>query len=126
MRALGVSKDPDVDRTLQLVKRLEEQRRELTLKMDKSFIHDEKTISEWLEGRNLKEFVKLFEENKIDFETLADLTYDDLKEMGVSEIGPRRKLFKEIAVWREGRDISKEDAIRAQMKEMDAPIRECV
>ena len=44
----------------------------------------------------------------------------------MSEIGPRRKLFKEIAVWREGRDISKEDAIRAQMKEMDAPIRECV
>lgn len=31
------------------------------------------------------------------------------------EVGPRRKLFKEITVWKEGREIKKAEAIRAQM-----------
>ncbi len=122
VRALGVSKDADVNRTLQLVQRLEQQHRELSLKMDAMFIPlDEATISAWLERRALKDFVKVFEKHKIDFETLGDITYEDLKEMGVVEIGPRRKLFREISVWKEGRDIQKAEAIRARMKEMDAP-----
>jgi len=116
VRALGVSKDADVNRTMQLVQRLEQQHRQLSLEMDATFIPlDEIDMSSWLTKRNLAAFVKAFEAHKIDFETLGDLSYDDLKEVGVVEVGPRRKLFKEITVWKEGREIKKAEAIRAQM-----------
>jgi len=122
VRALGVTKDADVNRTLALVQRLTQQHRELSLKMDAMFIPlDEADIRSWLERRSLGEFVKVFERHKIDFEILGDLTIDDLKEMGLAEVGPRRKCLREIAVWKEGRDIQKAEAIRAQMKEMNAP-----
>ena len=52
---------------------------------------------------------------QVDFEILGDLTYEDLKEMGVSEVGPRRKIFRAITAWREERDYKKAEAIRTQM-----------
>jgi len=121
VRALGVTKDADVNRTLQLVHRLEQQHRELSLQMDSRFIPiDEVDITSWLRKRSLAEFVPLFEKHKVDFEVLGDLTYDDLREMGVTAIGPRRKLFKEICMWKEGRDIEKSAAIRADMEKVNA------
>jgi DNA polymerase III delta prime subunit/uncharacterized small protein (DUF1192 family) len=123
VRALGVSKDADVNRTLQLVERLDEQHRVLSLKMDATFISLDGAadISAWLEQEGLTKFVELFVKNEINFETLADLTEDHLKEMGVSEIGPRIKLLKAIEVWRRERDIAKKEAIRAKMNVMNAP-----
>jgi DNA polymerase III delta prime subunit len=123
VRALGVSKDADVNRTLQLVERLDEQHRVLSLKMDATFISLDGAadISAWLEQEGLTKFVKLFEQNEINFETLGDLTDDHLKEMGVSEIGPRIKLLKAIEVWRRERDIAKKEAIRAKMNVMNTP-----
>jgi uncharacterized small protein (DUF1192 family) len=90
--------------------------------MDAMFIPlDGADISAWLEKEGLTKFVELFVKNEINFETLADLTEDHLKEMGVSEIGPRIKLLKAIEVWRRERDIQKKEAIRAQMNVMNAP-----
>ena len=63
----------------------------------------------------LAEYARAFEKHKVDFEVLGDMTYDDLKEMGISEIGPRRKIFREITCWREDRDAKKADSIRAKM-----------
>ena len=122
VRALGVSKDADVNRTLQLVELLGKEHRVLSLKMDKDYIDlDGLTISAWLEKEELTKFVKLFEQNEINFETMGDLTEVHLKEMGVSEIGPRIKLLKAIEVWRRERDITKKEAIRAKMNVMNTP-----
>ncbi len=122
VRALGVSKDADVNRTLQLVELLGEEHRVLSLKMDKDYIDlDGLTISAWLEKEELTKFDKLFEQNEISFQTLGDLTDDHLKEMGVSEIGPRIKLLKAIEVWKLDRDNHKAINIRAQMNVMNAP-----
>ena len=46
---------------------------------------------------------------------LGDISYDDLREMGVNELGPRRKIFREITSWRDEREVKKADTIRAQM-----------
>ena len=43
--------------------------------------------------------------------------------MGVSEVGQRRKLFREIGKWREEREVKKADAIRAQLWQMEQAIR---
>lgn len=66
--------------------------------------------------------MKLFEKHKVDFEVLGDLTYEDVKEMGVLEIGPRRKVFREITRWREERDMKKEQAIRSKMAAQESAL----
>jgi len=120
IRALGVTKDADVRRAMTLVQRLEQQHREMSLTMDARFIDpDTVDIRTWLDKRGLGEFAKAFDRHKIDFEVLGDLTYDDIKEMGITEVGPRRKVFREVSRWREERDYKKAEAIRAKMSAAD-------
>ena len=57
--------------------------------------------------------------SQVDFEILGDLTFEDIKEIGVIEIGPRRKVFRAIAAWKEERDIKKAEAIRAKMSHLE-------
>jgi len=123
VRALGVTKDADVRRAMTLISRLEQQHREMSLKMDALYIDpDTADIRTWLEKRSLGEYVKLFERHKIDFEILGDLTYDDIKELGIVEVGPRRKVFRAISQWREERDIKKAEVIRQKMAALDAQV----
>lgn len=120
IRALGVTKDGDVRRAMTLVHRLEQQHREMSLKMDARYIDpDTVDIRAWLEKRQLGDFVRVFEKHKIDFEVLGDLTYDDIKEIGIVEVGPRRKVFRAISQWREERDVKKAEVIRAKMATLD-------
>ena len=70
----------------------------------------------WLDKRGIGEHLRSFEKHKIDFEVLGDITYDDLKEIGIVEVGPRRKVFRAITMWRDERDQKKAVAIRARME----------
>ena len=116
IRALGVNKDADVRRALTLVRRLEQQHKDMSLQMDAMYIEpDTVDLKTWLEKRGLGEFHKAFEKNKIDFEVLGELTYEDIREMGVDAVGPRRKIFREITRWRDERNAKKEDVIRQRM-----------
>jgi hypothetical protein len=54
-------------------------------------------IARWLEQLGLGEHTAAFAENRIDAETLRELTADDLKELGVVALGDRKKLLKAIA-----------------------------
>eukprot|EP00316_Scyphosphaera_apsteinii_P023030 CAMPEP_0119344702 /NCGR_PEP_ID=MMETSP1333-20130426/107101_1 /TAXON_ID=418940 /ORGANISM="Scyphosphaera apsteinii, Strain RCC1455" /LENGTH=586 /DNA_ID=CAMNT_0007357143 /DNA_START=16 /DNA_END=1776 /DNA_ORIENTATION=+ len=120
IRALGVNKDADVRRAAALVNRLKQDHRQMSYQMDALFIDpDTQDIRTWLEKRNLSEFTKLFEKHRIDFEVLGDLTYEDIKEMGVTEIGARRKVYRAIANWAEDREFKKSEAIRAKMLAQD-------
>uniref|UniRef100_A0A7S0J8J3 SAM domain-containing protein n=2 Tax=Calcidiscus leptoporus TaxID=127549 RepID=A0A7S0J8J3_9EUKA len=116
VRALGVTKEADVRRAMALVNRLKQEHRQMANEMDALFIDpDTQDIRTWLEKRGLGEYSKLFERHRVDFEVLGDLTYEDIKEMGISEVGPRRKVFREISVWRDDREFKKAEAIRARM-----------
>ena len=53
-------------------------------------------IAEWLEALGMSEYVQRFAENRIDSSVLADLTDQDLKELGIV-LGDRRKLLRAIA-----------------------------
>ena len=122
VRALGIARDADVNRAMTLVHRLEQQHRSMSLEMDAMYGVDPDTIDmrTWLTNRGIAEHWQSFERHKIDFEILGEITYDDLREMGMAEVGPRRKVFREITKWREQREARKAETIRQKMAAQDA------
>ena len=55
-------------------------------------------IGDWLAVLGLSRYEPAFRDNDIDEEVVAGLTADDLRELGVSSIGHRRKLLDAIAL----------------------------
>jgi class 3 adenylate cyclase/predicted ATPase len=61
-------------------------------------------IGAWLRGLGLQQYEQAFRDNAIDAEILPELTAEDLRDLGVSLVGHRRKLLAAIAALRnEGR-----------------------
>ena len=54
-------------------------------------------IEAWLQGLGLERYAPAFRDNEIDWEVLPNLTSEDLREIGVSAVGHRRKLLGAIA-----------------------------
>lgn len=54
-------------------------------------------IEEWLRSLGLQQYVTAFREHNIEADVLLRLTAEDLKEIGVSSVGHRRKLSDAIA-----------------------------
>jgi class 3 adenylate cyclase/predicted ATPase len=54
-------------------------------------------VEAWLQGLGLERYVPAFRDHEIDWEVLARLTSEDLREIGVAAIGHRRKLLDAIA-----------------------------
>jgi len=54
-------------------------------------------IAVWLRGLGLEQYAPAFRDNDIDGEVLCRLTGEDLRELGVSSIGHRRRLLDAIA-----------------------------
>ncbi len=54
-------------------------------------------IAAWLRQLGLERYEEAFRENEIDAEILPKLTADDLKDLGVTTVGHRRKLLEAIA-----------------------------
>ncbi len=55
-------------------------------------------IAAWLHGLGLEQYEPAFRANEIDERVLASLTADDLKDLGVTLVGHRRRLLDAIAV----------------------------
>ena len=55
-------------------------------------------LSEWLDRLGLSQYAQAFEENNIEYSLLPELTENDLKKLGVSSLGHRKKLLKAIEV----------------------------
>ena len=54
-------------------------------------------VAAWLRGLGLEQYAQLFRDNDIDGEILRGMTAEDLKELGVSSFGHRRRLLNAIA-----------------------------
>jgi class 3 adenylate cyclase len=54
-------------------------------------------IAAWLRQLGLERYEEAFRENEIDAEILPKLTADDLKDLGITTVGHRRKLLEAIA-----------------------------
>uniref|UniRef100_A0A5B7AG98 SAM domain-containing protein n=1 Tax=Davidia involucrata TaxID=16924 RepID=A0A5B7AG98_DAVIN len=63
---------------------------------------DVNSVRQWLEELGFGKYAGVFEMHEVDEEALPLLTFEDLKEMGVIAIGPRRKLYTAIQQLRRG------------------------
>jgi class 3 adenylate cyclase/tetratricopeptide (TPR) repeat protein len=54
-------------------------------------------VEQWLKGLGLGQYAPAFAANDIDFAVLAELTEGDLKELGISSLGHRKRLLAAIA-----------------------------
>ena len=54
-------------------------------------------IGHWLRKLGLEQYEPAFRENKIDAEVLPNLTTEDLKDLGITPVGDRRRLLQAIA-----------------------------
>src|SRR5690242_10852255 len=53
-------------------------------------------VAAWLRGLGLEQYAQLFRDNDIDGEILCRMTAEDLKELGISSFGHRRRLVNAI------------------------------
>jgi hypothetical protein len=67
-------------------------------------------IISWLCSLGLQQYDDAFRQNAIDAEVLLDLTAEDLRDLGVTLIGHRRKLLAAIAALRAERPGSRQPA----------------
>jgi len=117
VRQFGVEQDADVRRMLQLVERLRTEQAARLREMDALFVdHDMVDMRTWLDRRGLAEWAPLFEQHRVSFEVLGDLTLELLREMGLVQVGPRLLVHRAIAQWRDERNAKKEQAIRARLE----------
>ena len=54
-------------------------------------------VQAWLKGLGLAHHAAAFADNRLRFEHLADLSEDDLRELGVTAMGERKSLLRAIA-----------------------------
>jgi len=55
------------------------------------------TIAEYLQSLELEQYLSIFQENDIDFETLKELSDGDLKELGITSFGHRKKILGKLS-----------------------------
>jgi class 3 adenylate cyclase len=60
-------------------------------------------VAGWLQALGMERYEAAFRENDVDPEVLLTLTADDLKDLGITPIGHRRRILEAIAVLRAGR-----------------------
>ena len=78
-------------------------------------------IAAWLKSLGLEEYEHAFRENAIDGDVLPKLTAEDLKDLGITAVGHRRKLLDAIAVLRAPApkiDIRKPIAAEAERRQV--------
>src|SRR5215472_18065741 len=59
-------------------------------------------VAAWLRGLGLEHYEPAFRDNRIDAQVLPKLTVEDLRDIGVTTVGDRRKLLDAIAALRAG------------------------
>jgi SAM domain (Sterile alpha motif) len=80
-------------------------------------------VGGWLRGLGLERYEQAFRDNEIEVELLPNLTGDDLKDLGVSLVGHRRRLLDAIAALRSQAEAS-EGAALTHEPTQTAPARE--
>src|SRR4051794_20931118 len=66
-------------------------------------------VAEWLRSVGLERYEPAFRENKISADLLPSLTVEDLKDLGVTLVGDRRRLLDAIAALKGSRGASAEE-----------------
>ena len=76
-------------------------------------------VAAWLRGLGFEQYAQLFRDNDIDGEILCGMTAEDLKELGISSFGHRRRLVNAIAAL--GRESLTRDVAGSATSAASAP-----
>src|SRR3954449_8722793 len=76
-------------------------------------------VPAWLRGLGLEQYAQLFRDNDIDGEILCGMTAEDLKELGISSFGHRRRLINAITAL--GGEAPRRDAAQSATSAAPAP-----
>ena len=82
-------------------------------------------IAVWLRGLGLEQYLPAFRDNDIDGEVLRRLTGEDLRELGVTSIGHRRRLLDAIATLGSEAPASPERSARADAERRQLTVMFC-
>jgi hypothetical protein len=74
-------------------------------------------LGDWLRSLGLERYEAAFRENEIDDTVLPNLTAEDLKDLGVSIVGHRRKLLDAIATGNQKRRQPHQNPSRSQLSQ---------
>src|SRR6476646_10674354 len=77
-------------------------------------------IADWLRGLGLEQYAQLFRDNDIDGEILGGMNAEDLKELGISSFGHRRRLLNAITTL--GGAPATRDVAQSAMSVTSAPV----
>jgi class 3 adenylate cyclase len=77
-------------------------------------------IADWLRGLGLDQYAQLFRDNDIDGEILGGMNAEDLKELGISSFGHRRRLLNAITAL--GGAPATRDVAQSSMSVTPAPV----
>ncbi|XP_061911910.1 ankyrin repeat and SAM domain-containing protein 3 isoform X4 [Entelurus aequoreus] len=91
-----------------------------------------KDLAEFLEHLGFSKYLPLLEEQDIDLRLFLTLTENDLKEIGITLFGPKRKMTSAIARWHSSARPSSDaleqayaDQLEAEMQEMAIQLHKC-
>src|SRR5499427_7620945 len=76
-------------------------------------------VAAWLRGLGLEQYAQLFRDNDIDGDILRGMTAEDLKELGISSFGHRRRLLNAITAL--GREPPTRDVAQSATSATSAP-----
>src|ERR1700730_1441566 len=76
-------------------------------------------VAAWLRGLGLEQYAQLFRDNDIDGEILCGMTAEDLRELGISSFGHRRRLLNAITAL--GGEPRTRDAAQSATSATSAP-----
>jgi hypothetical protein len=79
-------------------------------------------VGDWLRGLGLGQYEQKFRDNKIDADILPRLTPDDLKEIGVSAVGDRRRLMDAIAALDGAKSYAKKPRFESKTTPSKGPL----
>ena len=79
-------------------------------------------VSEWLRTLGLEQYEPAFRHNEIDIELLPSLTAEDLKDLGITLVGHRRRLLEAAAALRGADHSQGRQPARAAATRQPAPV----
>jgi class 3 adenylate cyclase/tetratricopeptide (TPR) repeat protein len=71
-------------------------------------------VAEWLRTLDLSRYEAAFRENSVTIDLLPNLTPDDLKDLGVTPVGHRRRVLDAIAVLRADSDLARDPQVASE------------
>jgi hypothetical protein len=87
---------------------------------------DVMNVPQWLTDHGFAEYAAVFAANAIDGDVFAELTDQDLRELGVEPLGVRKKLLAAVAALKQSRQEqhgdARSDAMRRLLQRMPCPI----